>query len=67
MNEIKNAIFFVGFALPVSKCDLNMNTSEKGIVASACFAGMICRYGMNNDVSSMFATYLGLLNLIELN
>lgn len=33
--------YILGFALPVSKCDLNMTTSQKGILASACFAGII--------------------------
>lgn len=33
---------FLGFVLPVSQCDLNLTTSEKGILASATYVGIIC-------------------------
>lgn len=32
----------ITFVLPVSQCDLNLTTSEKGILGAASFFGIIC-------------------------
>lgn len=32
----------ITFVLPVSQCDLNLTTSEKGILGAAAFFGIIC-------------------------
>lgn len=45
-GSIFAAVFFencaIGFVLPVSQCDLDLSTQQKGILGGVSFVGIIC-------------------------
>lgn len=59
----------MGYILPVSHCDLNLTSGQKGVLASIPFAGIICaaylwgfvadRHGRRSVIQpTLFATFL---------
>lgn len=42
INTASMVTIDISFVLPVSQCDLNLTSSQKGILASATYAGIIC-------------------------
>lgn len=60
-KKIQHFIIFAGFAIPVLRCDLTMTAVQKGMLASACFAGIICGYELESHFG-VSIKFLGIFN-----